>query len=51
MAKLYWRVKRSGKWTWIPANVVFGDIDYLNEQIHILLDLKDVKVFEIEGEE
>jgi len=21
MAKLYWRVKRNGKWTWRPANV------------------------------
>ncbi len=19
MAKLYWRVKRDGKWTWVPA--------------------------------
>jgi hypothetical protein len=23
MAKLYWRVKRNGKWTWRPANVKF----------------------------
>jgi hypothetical protein len=21
MAKLYWRVKRAGKWTWRPAHV------------------------------
>lgn len=21
MAKLYWRVKRNGKWTWTPAEV------------------------------
>ena len=21
MAKLYWRVKRNGRWTWQPANV------------------------------
>jgi len=21
MAKLYWRVKKKGKWTWKPANV------------------------------
>ncbi len=21
MAKLYWRVKKNGKWTWQPANV------------------------------
>jgi hypothetical protein len=23
MAKLYWSVKRNGKWTWRPANVKF----------------------------
>jgi hypothetical protein len=23
MAKLYWRVKRDGKWTWRPAKVLF----------------------------
>jgi len=22
MAKLYWRVKRNGKWTWRPAQVL-----------------------------
>jgi hypothetical protein len=22
MAKLYWRIKKNGKWTWQPANVV-----------------------------
>ena len=22
MAKLYWRVKRDGKWTWRPADIV-----------------------------
>jgi hypothetical protein len=22
MAKLYWRVKRNGKWTWRPAAVI-----------------------------
>ena len=21
MAKLYWRVKVNGKWTWVPANM------------------------------
>ncbi len=26
MAKLYWRVKEEGKWTWRPANV--QSIDY-----------------------
>ena len=23
MAKLYWRVKKAGKWTWIPAEVTY----------------------------
>ncbi len=22
MAKLYWRVKKNGRWTWLPAKVV-----------------------------
>jgi hypothetical protein len=22
MAKLYWRVKKNGKWTWTPAQVI-----------------------------
>jgi hypothetical protein len=25
MAKLYWRVKRDGKWTWKPAEVIYMD--------------------------
>ncbi len=25
MAKLYWRVKIDGKWTWRPAKVTFMD--------------------------
>ncbi len=25
MAKLYWRVKRDGKWTWVPAEVTYDD--------------------------
>ena len=27
MAKLYWRVKRNGKWTWRPANVKFTKVN------------------------
>ncbi len=27
MAKLYWRVKVNGKWTWRPANVSLHDSD------------------------
>ncbi len=26
MAKLYWRVKVDGKWTWSPALVTYHDI-------------------------
>ncbi len=29
MAKLYWRVKRDGKWTWRPATVV--EVKYVEE--------------------
>jgi hypothetical protein len=25
MAKLYWRVKKEGKWTWKPASVVYNE--------------------------
>ena len=25
MAKLYWRVKRNGKWTWKPAMVIVNN--------------------------
>jgi len=27
MAKLYWRVKRDGKWTWTPATMYNDDPD------------------------
>ena len=26
MAKLYWRVKVNGKWTWSPAKVTYDDL-------------------------
>jgi len=25
MAKLYWRIKKEGKWTWKPAEVIYTD--------------------------
>lgn len=28
MAKLYWRVKRNGKWTWTPAVYSWQDPGY-----------------------
>ena len=33
MAKLYWRIKRAGKWTWTPAtkaNTIVEDEEYLD---------------------
>ena len=30
MAKLYWRVKRNGKWTWTPAEVL-DKIEFVND--------------------
>ncbi len=32
MAKLYWRVKRDGKWTWRPA-----DVDSEDDSIVVVL--------------
>jgi len=26
MAKLYWRIKKNGKWTWRPAEICHFDI-------------------------
>ncbi len=51
MASLYWRVKKNGKWTWTPAKMVYGDIDYLNHQIHVLIDLSEDVFEELKEEE
>ena len=38
MAKLYWRVKRDGKWTWISARadntdgLWFDELQYVEEE-------------------
>lgn len=34
MAKLYWRIKKSGKWTWIPAEVTY--YSKLDEDVIVL---------------
>jgi len=39
MAKLYWRVKRNGKWTWRPAKVSWK------------LDDPTIEVYKLEEEE
>ncbi len=40
MAKLYWRVKKNGKWTWKPATIYDRGPSTLNltdvEIVHIL---------------
>ena len=25
--KLYWRIKKNGKWTWVAAYVIEGDLE------------------------
>lgn len=27
--KLYWRIKKDGKWTWRPATVMYTDDDHV----------------------
>jgi len=34
MAKLYWRVKKNGKWTWRPATVIDEHTPYLTVVEH-----------------
>jgi hypothetical protein len=38
MAKLYWRVKRDGKWTWVAAHVTYDDSadTYVEVQRYVL---------------
>ena len=36
MAKLYWRVKRNGKWTWQPANVIHQE--WTADELTVYLD-------------
>jgi len=36
MAKLYWRVKRDGKWTWKPAEVIYMDKNTAKALVEIL---------------
>ena len=34
MAKLYWRIKKNGKWTWRPATVIDEHTPYLTVVEH-----------------
>ncbi len=33
MAKLYWRVKIDGKWTWKPARVTYHNVDAVHIEV------------------
>lgn len=39
MAKLYWRVKKDGKWTWSAAKVV--DVVRDDLSLHVTIHLED----------
>jgi hypothetical protein len=36
MAKLYWRVKRDGKWKWEPAKVVYFSEEEQSIEVEML---------------
>ena len=36
MPKLYWRVKRGGKWTWTPAKVVYYSVEEASVEVEML---------------
>ena len=36
MAKLYWRIKRNGKWTWRPAEVIYMDVNTSKTLVEML---------------
>ncbi len=44
MAKLYWRVKKNGRWTWVPACVVHQE--WTSDELTVYLD--DVPLEEVE---
>ena len=39
MAKLYWRIKKNGKWTWVPANVITEKPEH--DLVHVCTRLED----------
>ncbi len=44
MAKLYWRVKKKGKWTWTAANVFLKNGDFIT--VKVLEDLNQTSLTE-----
>jgi hypothetical protein len=41
MAKLYWRVKRDGKWTWQAANVKFSKTNDVTHNLWVEIVVDD----------
>ena len=41
--KLYWLVKKNGKWTWSPAKFNLVDTDYEHQQMYCIIDLDDIE--------
>ena len=39
MAKLYWRIKKDGKWTWKPANVITEKPD--DDLVHVCTRMEE----------
>ena len=42
--KLYWRIKKNGKWTWTPATVVDED----DQEVLVIKQHVDVSVYQEE---
>lgn len=40
--KLYWRVKKNGKWTWKKAKFNMVDVDYEHNQMYCIVDLDNL---------
>lgn len=38
MAKLYWRVKKNGKWTWKAATVIAIDVEAIGGPEYLVKD-------------
>ena len=41
MAKPYWRVKRDGKWTWVPATVLPNAVHGIRQGRTLLVDYEE----------
>ena len=41
MAKLYWRIKKAGKWTWRPAKVLLAWKDSQKRTVQYTLEVEE----------